>query len=103
MGGEIALITTALSVLGGMTADEPTTPDTAGQMAAERKKTEEAQRTREAEERRRDRDKVTEARDQERRRIASNARGRTTLLNGGTGLIKEPEVKERALKTKLGE
>jgi len=103
MGGEIALISSAIGLIGGMTSQKPNVPDQSAALAAQRQAQEEEQRKREADERKRDREKITEARSIEKKRLAANPEGSTTLSNGGAGLLDEPEIAEPRLKTKFGE
>ena len=91
MGGEMALISSVVGLMAGM--QQPSGPaDNSAQQA---------QKT--ADERRRKRGKVTEARQLEKKRMASTPKRQTTLANGGAGLINDPEVTTTGLKNKLGE
>lgn len=100
MGGEVALISSVIGLMTGMS--KPDGPkDNSAQIAAERAAKEEEQRKREADERRREREKVTEARSLEQKRMA--AKPKTTLANGAAGLANDPTVATAGLKKKLGE
>lgn len=105
MGGNVALVSSALGMIGSVlgTPQRPDTDSQADALRAQREAQEEEQRRQEVDERKRERDKVLEAREAEKKRLATTSSGGTTLINGGAGLLSEPKVGKPGLKQKFGE
>ncbi len=106
MGGAMDIVSSAMGMFTDMSAQEKPSAQGSGQyelLKAEREAQEEEQRKRETDERRRERDKVLDARAIEKKRLAAQPSGKTTLVNGGAGLLTEPKVETTGLKEKFGE
>lgn len=106
MGGAVDIVSSAIGLVTNMSAKDKPGAQTSGQYEAlktEREAQEEKQRKQEAEERKRERDKVLDARTIQKKRLAAKPSGKTTLANGGAGLLTEPEVRKSGLKEKFGE
>ncbi len=105
-GGAVALVSSAIGMIASTSSQKGPSDQSSRQherLKAEREAQEESQRKREADDRKRERDKVLDARAIEKKRLAEQDSGKTTLVNGGAGLLTDPKVKKNGLKEKFGE
>lgn len=102
MGGAMEMVNSALDVVGSVAGQSKGGSQTSGQyelLKAEREAQAEEQRKQEAEDRKRTRERITEAREKEKRRLATQ----TTLINGGLLVESDTKSSSAQLKDKFGE
>lgn len=103
MGGAIELVSSTLGMAQDVSSLNKQESTATAQLRAEREAQEAEQLEQEAGDRRKKRQQVTEARDVQRKRLAGQNSGQTTLMNGGAGLVEDPNVFVPTLKDKFGE